>query len=99
LAQTPVWQHDGDADRALFADALGNVVDGDQVLAACAIDLQGRGMLVGNLVVTTVMANVGFHHAMRDAGIGVVATQVGDRYVLEEMLRNDASLGASNRGT
>ena len=90
--------HDGDADRALFADALGNVIDGDQVLAACAIDMHERGTLAGDLVVTTVMANLGFHHAMRDAGIDVVATQVGDRYVLEEMLRSGAVLGGEQSG-
>ena len=90
--------HDGDADRALFADARGNVIDGDQVLAACAIDMRDRGMLTGDLVVTTVMANLGFHRAMRDAGIDVSATQVGDRYVLEEMLRTGAVLGGEQSG-
>jgi phosphoglucosamine mutase len=90
--------YDGDADRALFADARGNVIDGDQVLAACAIAMHGRGALPGDLVVTTVMANLGFHRAMRDAGIQVVATQVGDRYVLEEMLRSGAALGGEQSG-
>ena len=90
--------HDGDADRALFADARGEVVDGDQVLAACAIGLRDSGRLTGNRVVTTVMANLGFHHAMRDAGIEVVQTKVGDRYVLEEMLRTGAVLGGEQSG-
>ncbi len=90
--------YDGDADRALFADARGNVIDGDQVLAACAIAMHGRGALPGDLVVTTVMANLGFHRAMRDAGIQVIATQVGDRYVLEEMLRSGAALGGEQSG-
>ena len=90
--------HDGDADRALFADAEGNVIDGDQVLAACAIAMQARRSLVGNTVVTTVMANLGFHRAMRDAGIDVVAAQVGDRYVLEEMLRTGTVLGGEQSG-
>jgi phosphoglucosamine mutase len=90
--------HDGDADRALFVDARGNVVDGDQVLAACAIAMHERGALVGDLVVTTVMANLGFHRAMREAGVDVVATQVGDRYVLEEMLRSGAVLGGEQSG-
>ncbi len=90
--------HDGDADRALFADAAGNVIDGDQVLAACALSMQARGSLAGNTVVTTVMANLGFHRAMREAGISVVAAQVGDRYVLEEMLRNGAVLGGEQSG-
>ncbi len=89
---------DGDADRALFADARGNVIDGDQVLASCAIAMHERGSLAGDLVVTTVMANLGFHHAMREAGVRVVATQVGDRYVLEEMLRSGAVLGGEQSG-
>ncbi|MGH2660658.1 MAG: phosphoglucosamine mutase [Actinomycetota bacterium] len=90
--------HDGDADRALFADAEGTVIDGDQVLAACAVALKGEGHLQGNTVVTTVMANLGFHQAMRDAGINVVTTKVGDRYVLEEMLRTGAVLGGEQSG-
>lgn len=90
--------HDGDADRALFADARGNVVDGDQVLAACAIAMHRRGTLAGDLVITTVMANLGFHRAMRAAGIEVVTTRVGDRYVLEEMLRRGAMLGGEQSG-
>ena len=90
--------HDGDADRALFADANGAIVDGDQVLAACATDMKRRGALPGNAVVTTVMANLGFHHAMRQAGIDVVASKVGDRYVLEDMVRIDAPLGGEQSG-
>src|SRR3954447_24930221 len=74
--------HDGDADRALFADASGNVIDGDQVLAACATALRDDGRLRGNTVVTTVMANLGFRKAMEEAGIDVRTTKVGDRYVL-----------------
>jgi phosphoglucosamine mutase len=90
--------HDGDADRALFADARGAIVDGDQVLAACAVGLREAGRLTGNTVVTTVMANVGFHHAMREAGIDVVSSKVGDRYVLEDMLRTGAVLGGEQSG-
>jgi phosphoglucosamine mutase len=90
--------HDGDADRALFADAEGAIVDGDQVLAACALAMRERGALAQNTVVTTVMANLGFHHAMRAAGIDVVASKVGDRYVLEEMLRTGAMLGGEQSG-
>jgi phosphoglucosamine mutase len=89
---------DGDADRAMFADAGGNVVDGDQVLAACATDMKQAGELERNLVVTTVMANVGFHRAMEVAGIDVLQTTVGDRYVLEEMLRTGAVLGGEQSG-
>ncbi|HEY6567168.1 MAG TPA: phosphoglucosamine mutase [Actinomycetota bacterium] len=90
--------HDGDADRALFADAEGAIVDGDQVLAACAVGLKERGSLAENTVVTTVMANLGFHHAMREAGIDVVSAKVGDRYVLEDMLRTGAMLGGEQSG-
>jgi phosphoglucosamine mutase len=90
--------HDGDADRALFCDANGAVVDGDQVLAACAIDLRDGGRLAGDTVVTTVMANMGFHHSMRTAGIHVISSKVGDRYVLEDMLRTGAVLGGEQSG-
>jgi phosphoglucosamine mutase len=90
--------HDGDADRALFADAEGNVIDGDQVLAACAVALMEQGRLVGDTVVTTVMANLGFHRAMRERGIDVVAAKVGDRYVLEEMRSRGAVLGGEQSG-
>ncbi len=90
--------HDGDADRALFADANGDVIDGDQVLAACAIAAKEEGRLAGNNVVTTVMANLGFRRAMERHGIEVVATKVGDRYVLEEMLRTGAVLGGEQSG-
>jgi phosphoglucosamine mutase len=90
--------HDGDADRALFADAAGNVVDGDQVLAASALAMRERGTLKGDVVVGTVMSNLGLVHAMREAGIELVQTRVGDRYVLEEMERRGASLGGEQSG-
>jgi phosphoglucosamine mutase len=90
--------HDGDADRALFVDHRGDVIDGDQVLAACAVAMKEASSLPGDAVVTTVMANLGFHRAMKEAGIGVTATKVGDRYVLEEMLRGDARLGGEQSG-
>jgi phosphoglucosamine mutase len=90
--------HDGDADRALFADADGRVVDGDQVLAASAIEMQARGTLTGGAVVATVMANVGFHRAMEEHGIRVVSTAVGDRYVIERMLEQDLALGGEQSG-
>ena len=89
---------DGDADRAMFADADGNVVDGDQVLAACAIALRDDGRLAGEKVVSTVLANLGFHQCMGEAGIEVITTKVGDRYVLEEMLRSGAVLGGEQSG-
>lgn len=90
--------HDGDADRALFVDHRGHVIDGDQVLAACAISMKEAGSLSHDAVVTTVMANLGFHRAMREAGITVSATKVGDRYVLEEMLEENVMLGGEQSG-
>ena len=90
--------HDGDADRALFADADGNVIDGDQVLAACAISMKQDGALTGDTVVATVMSNLGFHRAMQDQGIRVISAPVGDRYVLEQMLQHDVALGGEQSG-
>jgi phosphoglucosamine mutase len=90
--------HDGDADRALFADAGGSVIDGDQVLAACAISMQEDGTLTGDTVVATVMSNIGFHRAMHDHGIGVISAPVGDRYVLEQMLEHEVALGGEQSG-
>jgi phosphoglucosamine mutase len=90
--------HDGDADRALFADADGNVIDGDQVLAACAVAMKQEGRLGGDLVVSTVMSNLGFRLAMETAGIRVVEAAVGDRYVLEQMQEHGASLGGEQSG-
>jgi phosphoglucosamine mutase len=89
---------DGDADRALFADAEGNVIDGDEVIAACSLALHEEGRLPKDTVVITVMANLGLRRAMEAAGITVAETQVGDRYVLEEMLRTGAGLGGEQSG-
>jgi phosphoglucosamine mutase len=90
--------HDGDADRALFADASGDVIDGDQVLAACALAMHRDGSLENDLVVATVMSNLGLRVAMRDAGIELVETPVGDRYVLEQMEERGAVLGGEQSG-
>jgi phosphoglucosamine mutase len=90
--------HDGDADRAIFCDAEGNVVDGDHVLAACAVSMRVQGQLAKDSVVCTVMANLGFRRAMKEAGINVVEAPVGDRYVLEKMQRTGASLGGEQSG-
>ncbi|HEY6697301.1 MAG TPA: phosphoglucosamine mutase, partial [Acidimicrobiales bacterium] len=76
---------DGDADRVLLVDADGQLVDGDHIIAICAIDRHERGVLAGDSVVVTVMTNLGFRLAMDKRGIHVVETQVGDRYVLEEL--------------
>ena len=90
--------HDGDADRALFASADGAVIDGDQVLAASAISLHDAGELTGDLVIATVMSNIGFERAMREHDITLVRTRVGDRYVAEEMDRRGAVLGGEQSG-
>ena len=90
--------HDGDADRAIFSDAEGNVIDGDQVIAACAVALKEEGRLKGDTVVVTVMSNLGLRRALEEAGITLLETSVGDRYVLEEMLRSDAVLGGEQSG-
>ncbi len=90
--------HDGDADRALFADADGNVIDGDQVLAACAIAMKEEGRLGGDLVVATVMSNLGLRIAMQQAGIRLLEAPVGDRYVLELMTEHGAMLGGEQSG-
>lgn len=90
--------HDGDADRALFSDAEGTFIDGDQVLAASAIALHDAGRLANDTVVSTVMANLGFRQAMQAAGITNIAAKVGDRYVLEEMQRSGARLGGEQSG-
>ena len=89
---------DGDADRALFGDADGEVIDGDQVLAACAVAMREDGSLTGDTVVATVMSNLGFHRSMREHGIRVISAPVGDRYVLEQMLEHDVALGGEQSG-
>ena len=89
---------DGDADRAIFSDEKGNVVDGDQIMAICARDLHGANRLKKGTVVATVMSNLGLDVALEEWGIHVVRTQVGDRYVVEEMARNDYNLGGEQSG-
>jgi phosphoglucosamine mutase len=90
--------HDGDADRCLAVDARGQIVDGDQILAMCALSLREQGALRGSTVVATVMSNIGFHQAMRAEGIDVVLTPVGDRYVLEALREQGLSLGGEQSG-
>jgi phosphoglucosamine mutase len=90
--------HDGDADRCLAVTAEGDVVDGDAILAVCALGLHQHGRLTGDTVVATVMSNLGFHHTMRDAGIAVHTTAVGDRYVLEALRAQGLSLGGEQSG-
>jgi phosphoglucosamine mutase len=90
--------HDGDADRCLAVDASGQVIDGDQILAVLAIALKAEGRLAGDTVVATVMSNLGFRHAMRAAGINVVETPVGDRYLIAAMLDGGFVLGGEQSG-
>jgi phosphoglucosamine mutase len=89
---------DGDADRSLFIDGHGNFVDGDETLWALATHLQSHGKLKDNVVVATVMSNIGLEIALRSAGIQLVRTDVGDKYVLDELLRRGASLGGEQSG-
>ena len=90
--------HDGDADRCLAVTAEGDVVDGDQILAVLALALRDAGRLRHDTVVATVMSNLGFRIAMEQAGIAMVETAVGDRYVLEAMKAGDYSLGGEQSG-
>jgi len=89
---------DGDADRVLAVDGRGQLVDGDQLIAICALDRRAQGRLPGDTVVVTVMANLGFRQAMAGHGIGLIETDVGDRYVLEEMERGGWALGGEQSG-
>jgi phosphoglucosamine mutase len=89
---------DGDADRAVFIDETGEILDGDQVLAICALDMHRKGTLKGPGIVATVMSNLGLELAMQRAGLEVVRTQVGDRYVVEKMLADNYNLGGEQSG-
>jgi phosphoglucosamine mutase len=90
--------HDGDADRCLAVDAAGRVVDGDAIMTVLALAMRDAGELASNTLVTTVMSNLGLHLAMRDAGIAVRTTAVGDRYVLEEIRAGGFTLGGEQSG-
>ena len=89
---------DGDGDRAIFADASGRIVDGDAVLLMCARQMQRTGRLNGNAIVATVMSNLGLEIALRESGIDLVRCPVGDKYVMEEMLRRGLSIGGEQSG-
>lgn len=89
---------DGDGDRLLAVDGSGRVVDGDELIALAALHLRSVGRLPGDGVVVTVMTNYGFHTAMREAGVNVEVTPVGDRYVLEALLERDWALGGEQSG-
>ena len=89
---------DGDADRCLVVDENGEAMDGDQIMLICALELMKRNKLHDNMLVTTVMSNVGLHQAMKAHGGKTVKTAVGDRYVLEEMLKHNYSIGGEQSG-
>jgi len=89
---------DGDADRLIAVDENGDVVDGDHIMAMCGIHLKNTGKLNKNTVVVTVMSNIGLDIALKQNGIDVVKTKVGDRYVLEEMVKNGYSIGGEQSG-
>ncbi len=90
--------HDGDADRVLAVDEHGNLVDGDQIMLACALQLKKQGHLNNNTLVVTVMSNLGLHLALKEHNIKTEQTKVGDRYVLERMRKIQASLGGEQSG-
>ncbi len=89
---------DGDADRVVFCDSQGSVVDGDRILAMCALDQKRRGCLANDTLVVTSLSNLGLHEAMKAAGIRVVTTRVGDRHVIEKMRKDGHSLGGEKSG-
>ena len=90
--------HDGDADRCLMVDHTGAIVDGDQIMAILALSMKDRGELARNTLVATVMSNLGLKIAMKEAGITMLETKVGDRYVLEEIRENGYTLGGEQSG-
>ena len=89
---------DGDADRCILVDERGDVVDGDEILAILATELHARGQLARSTLVATVMSNLGLHVALREHGIAVTTTAVGDRYVVEEMVKGGYNLGGEQSG-
>jgi phosphoglucosamine mutase len=89
---------DGDADRLIVVDEKGRLIDGDQLMALIALGLKGRGELKGDAVVATVMSNLGLERKLSDAGLKLMRTQVGDRYVLEEMRRSGCNVGGEQSG-
>ena len=89
---------DGDADRLIVVDEKGRLVDGDQLMALIALGLQRRGELKGEAVIATVMSNLGLERKLDENGVRLVRTQVGDRYVLEEMRRSGCNVGGEQSG-
>jgi phosphoglucosamine mutase len=89
---------DGDGDRAILVDHDGRIVDGDAMMLLCARHMQSQGRLKGNAVVATVMSNIGLEIALKESGIDLVRCPVGDKYVMEEMLKRDLSIGGEQSG-
>ena len=89
---------DGDADRVIFCDEKGSIINGDQIIGMLAVDYKKRGRLAGNSIVVTSMSNLGLHHAMHDAGIAVHITDVGDRNVIDCMRTNNFNIGGEQSG-
>lgn len=89
---------DGDADRVIFCDEKGEIVDGDKIIAICAQEMIERGTLKGNAVITTLMSNMGLERYIKDQGLEFIRTRVGDRYVVEEMRARGANLGGEQSG-
>ncbi len=89
---------DGDADRCLAVDELGNLIDGDQIMAACGLDMKAKGKLPGDTIVATVMSNLGLHVWAGENGLKVECTDVGDRHVLERMIEKGYNIGGEQSG-
>lgn len=90
--------NDGDADRLIAVDEKGEIIDGDFIMVICALAMKAKGQLAEDSIVVTVMSNLGLHIALKDAGIKIYETQVGDRYVMEELLKTGAKLGGEQSG-
>ncbi|MBI5055705.1 MAG: phosphoglucosamine mutase [Nitrospirae bacterium] len=90
--------HDGDADRTIICDEKGEIVDGDKIMAICALDMKKDGNLKADTVIATVMSNIGFELFLKKSGIKVVRAKVGDRYVVEEMVKRSCNLGGEQSG-
>jgi len=90
--------HDGDADRAIFCDEKGRIVDGDKIMGMCAVEMKRKGMLKGDTVVSTVMSNLGFEKYLEKNGIELIRTRVGDRYVVKKMIEGGFKLGGEQSG-
>ncbi len=90
--------YDGDADRLIAVDRKGRIIDGDKIIATLAMNMKRKGELTGNRVVTTVMSNMGFENYLKENGIELLRANVGDRYVLEKMLKTDSAIGGEQSG-